>query len=179
MVILILTITKSTKNEVTARAPTKTIPPIRKYELKALSLMISGALVMMFVVPVMAYHRRSSDDTSVRNYGRVTNNVEVKADSGDNSISGKYVGGGRILTGIADAMSTLVNVVNTNDLGCGCDGDLSVKNMARVRNNVEVKADSGDNSISGKYVRRGMIGTGDAIATSVIESTVNTTVTGD
>lgn len=145
---------------------------------KIASLVGAGAMILGMAVPAFAYvHHHSSDDTSVRNYARETNDVEVKADSGDNEIHGKYVRGGRILTGLADAYSELVNVVNTNDLNNGGD-DLTVRNYARVRNNVEVRADSGDNEIGGKYVRGGKIDTGDALAASVIDNTVNTTLTG-
>jgi hypothetical protein len=120
-----------------------------------------------------------SDDVSIRNYGRVTNDVETRADSGDNSIGGMFVGGGRITTGNALATSSVLNDVNSTVLGCGClDGDLTIHNYGRVYNDVDTKADTGDNSIHGFVVHGGSIRTGGASAGSLVQNSVNFTMVG-
>ena len=141
----------------------------------------SAVLLLSMAGPAFAsyWFFGSDDDVSIRNYGRVTNDVETRADSGDNSIGGKFVWGGRIRTGDALAGSEVGNDVNSTVLGCGClDGDLTIHNYGRVYNDVDTKADSGDNSIHGMLVGGGSIGTGGATAGSLVQSSVNFTMVG-
>lgn len=127
-----------------------------------------------------------SDDAYVKNADTyVKNVVETKADTGDNTIHGKYVGGWfampKISTGDADAYAQLSNAVNLTTLaGCGCFDDVTVKNWdTTVKNYVTTKADTGDNSISGYKVFGGKIKTGNAVAGSLVENVVNMTMIGD
>lgn len=83
---------------------------------KTASLVVALVLVFGMAVPTLAFWR-SSDDTSVRNYARVKNDVEVKADSGDNEIHGKVVRGGKIDTGDSYADALVSNTVNTTVTG--------------------------------------------------------------
>lgn len=139
----------------------------------------SAVLFLSAATPAFAFWW-NSDDVTVGNRAYVRNTVITKADSGDNSIHGKYVWGGKILTGDASAGADVFNQVNTVDLGCGClDGDLTVWNKAYVKNFVYTKADSGDNEIHGKVVAGGRIWTGDAAAGAIVTNIVNTTVSGD
>ena len=120
-----------------------------------------------------------SDDVETSNFAVVKNVVITKADTGDNEIHGKVVGGGRITTGAATAVADVYNQVNTTEVGCGClDGDVETHNFGVVKNFVVTKADTGDNEISGKYVFGGKIRTGDAGAMSLVTNVVNTTVVG-
>jgi len=143
---------------------------------KVASLLGAGALLFGMVGSAFAFdfHHFFGSDTRVRNYARVTNDVDVDADSGDNEIGGKFVFGGRIRTGDATAGAEVLNDVNYTELGCGCDGDLS----ARVRNDVDVDADSGDNEVHGMFVHGGSIRTGSALAGGLVTNLVNTTITG-
>jgi hypothetical protein len=118
-------------------------------------------------------------DTTVKNY------VTTKADSGDNEIHGKYVGGwfgggAKINTGDATAVTALDNVVNYTEVeGCGCFDDVTVKNRdTMLKNMVYTKADSGDNEIHGKYVKAGKINTGTATAVATLTNMVNFTMVG-
>lgn len=143
----------------------------------AAALMLSAT-----AVPAFASHWQwnNDDDVNITNWASVKNYVTTKADTGDNSISGKYVFGGAIDTGKAVAGTEVLNVVNDTTLDCGClDGDLTIKNSAVVKNYVYTKADTGDNSISGKVVGGGDIDTGDATAGSLVQNIVNTTLVGD
>ena len=137
----------------------------------------SAALLLTMVTGVMA-SRRHGDEVSIRNYARVTNDVETKADSGDNEISGRVVRRGRIETGNASATSDVFSDVNTTSLGCGCADDLTIRNNARVRNDVDTRADSGDNEIHGHYVGGGVIDTGRAHAEGLVTNYVNSTLVG-
>ena len=147
---------------------------------KVASLVGAGALLFGMVGSAFAldFHHFFGSDTRVRNYARVTNDVDVDADSGDNEIGGKFVFGGRIRTGEATAVGDVFNDVNYTELGCGCDGDLSIRNRARVRNEVDVDADSGDNEVHGMFVHGGSIHTGGAMAGSLVTNLVNTTIMG-
>ena len=141
----------------------------------------SAVLLLSMAGPAFASHWffGSDDDVSIRNYGRVTNDVETRADSGDNSIGGMFVSGGRINTGAVAAGASLYTDVNSTVLGCGClDGDLTIHNYGRVYNDVDTKADSGDNSIHGFVVHGGSIRTGGATAGSVLDTIVNFTMVG-
>jgi len=149
---------------------------------KIASLMGAGALVLAMAIPAFAYdrHQRFSDDTRLSNYARVTNEVEVVADSGDNEIDGFFVTRGRISTGTATALGDVLTEANYNKIGCNdCNGDLSVRNRASVRNEVEVRADSGDNEIDGGFVGGGRIRTGAARGDGIVTTTVNTNIVGD
>lgn len=149
----------------------------------------SAALLLAMAVPGFA-HYWSDDDliVDIHNWAHVTNNVTTKAYTGDNSIHGKWVTGGAIYTGVAGASSAVFNTVNLNAADpCAClgglgsfdDVTLTIKNGAHVDNNLYTKAETGDNSIGGKYVGGGLIATGVAGATSYVENVVNTNVLGD
>lgn len=143
----------------------------------------AGAALMLSAtaVPAFASHWQwnNDDDVNISNWASVKNYVTTKANTGDNSISGKYVFGGEINTGEAAAVSDVYNLVNTVELGCDCvDGDLNISNGASVKNYIYTKADSGDNSISGKVVGGGSIDTDDATAGSFVSNVVNTVLVG-
>ncbi|KKU10297.1 MAG: hypothetical protein UX13_C0015G0006 [Candidatus Woesebacteria bacterium GW2011_GWB1_45_5] len=146
---------------------------------KIASLVGAGALLFSMVAPSFAFFDFLSDDISIRNYGRVSNDIEVEAETGDNEISGFKVFGGRIRTGDAFAVADVSNLVNTTSLDCGClDGDLTVRNYGRVYNDVDVEAETGDNEIHGFWVFGGSINTGGAEAAGLVTNIVNTTTTG-
>ena len=79
----------------------------------------AGALMLASVAtPAFAWHWwGGSDDLPVSNHAWVKNTVITTADTGDNSIHGKYVFGGDIDTGDALAGAFVTNVVNTNIVG--------------------------------------------------------------
>lgn len=56
-------------------------------------------------------------DVDIHNFAFVTNDVHNKADSGDNRIGGKFVGGGSITTGTAGASSIIENFINWSVVG--------------------------------------------------------------
>lgn len=149
---------------------------------KIAALVGAGALVLALVVPAMAYRGRTTGRVEIENEDvTVVNKVETKADTGDNSIGGKCVGGGSITTGNASAISMVYNDVNTSEIACrGCRGNVEIENEdVTVRNRVETKADTGDNRIGGKYVKSGTIRTGVAYAYSDVYSLVNYSVVGE
>lgn len=129
----------------------------------------------------------SNDELYVKNADTyVKNVVDVKADTGDNEIGGKYVGGWfgkgpKMVTGDASAYLELSNVVNaTSVAGCGCFDDVTVKNWdTTLKNYIDVKADTGDNEMHGYKVTAGKIKTGNAAAAAVIANVVNTMSLGD
>ena len=104
-----------------------------------------------------------SNDVESGNFAVVKNFVVTKADTGDNEIGGMVVGGGSITTGAATAVGSVLNQVNTTQVGCDClDGDVTTHNFGTVKNFVITKADTGDNEIGGKFVFGGAIRTGAA-----------------
>ena len=121
----------------------------------------------------------SQDEATIKNYAYVKNEVETKAFTGFNEITGGFVWGGDIYTGDAQAVAGVSNIVNANSLGCGCYDDLYLKNKARVRNEVETKAFTGFNTINGGFVKGGLIDAGAAGALSTVSNVVNTNVVGD
>ena len=142
----------------------------------------AGALFLSMVSPAFAiFPFFGNDELEVYNRDtKVKNEVTTKADTGDNSIHGKMVFGGKISTGDATAVSGVSNFVNYTQVeGCGCFDDVTVKNKhTRVYNDVYTKADTGDNSIHGMMVFGGRIRTGDAGAMSTVFNDVNTTILG-
>jgi hypothetical protein len=141
---------------------------------KALALAGAGALLLTMAGPAFGnWWWMGGNDVDIDNHAFVMNDVYTKADSGDNSIGGKYVWGGSIRTGAATAGSTVGNDVNSSFVGCACDKDVDIDNHAFVMNDVYTKADSGDNSIGGKCVGGGTIVTGAAGAGSVVTNFVN------
>src|SRR3972149_4565240 len=148
---------------------------------KLAALAGSAALLFSMAGGAFAYEWfwMSQDEATVKNYAYVKNEVETKSFSGFNEIGGGFVWGGTILTDEAEAMAGVSNTVNTNPLGCGCYDDLYIKNKARVRNEVETKAFSGFNTISGGFVKGGLIDAGAAGALSTVSNVVNTNVVGD
>jgi len=150
---------------------------------KLVALTGAGAMLLATAGPALAYRHyhhwwSRSDDVSISNYASVYNTVYTQADTGDNRIGGRCVLGGEIETGTATAKSDVLNQVNSNEVSCGCDGDVGVRNSARVRNTVTTRADTGDNSVGGRMVFGGAIGTGNAGATSIVTSVVNTNLVG-
>lgn len=145
----------------------------------AAALMLSAT-----AVPALAFMPNGDGGgfTLIKNMAWVKNVVITKADTGDNSINaGDDVNGGSILTGMATAVAGVDNIVNTNQLDCGCvgSGALIIKNKAGVKNIVVTKADTGDNSINAHdEVNGGSIDTGDAGAASYVTNTVNTNLVG-
>lgn len=135
---------------------------------------------------------RSEDTLTVDNRDTDVNvDVDVKADSGDNDVSGgshswggwwmNMFGGGsssELRTG--DATVKEVGVMTDTNYtaveGCGCFDDVTVKNHdTDVDVDVDVTADSGDNTLRG----RGTLRTGAATVGMVGVSTfTNTTMVG-
>jgi len=124
-------------------------------------------------------NRNNDSKLMVSNMARVTNEVETEAETGENALYGKYVRGGRIVTGSANAASVLTNDVNRTEAGCDCYDNVKVRNRASVDNYLETEADSGDNEISARRsLRGGMIRTGNAGAASDVMNVVNTVMLG-
>ncbi len=121
-----------------------------------------------------------ANGTRVRNWANVTNNVRTVANTG--AMTRDEVEGGRVRhTGDADAFSQVSNVVNTNNLSCGCSDDeggrLRIRNGARVTNNVTTVANTGAmarGDIEGGSVRN----TGDATSAGFVSNVVNTNSVG-
>lgn len=148
---------------------------------KLAAVAASAALLLSATVPVFA-HRRSDDDLVITNRNtRVTNEIEVKANTGGNEVTGghRHHGGGTIDTGSATIarVDVLSDVNNSTVTGCNCFDDVTITNTrTRVRNDVEVKANSGYNEVRG----RGDIDTGSARVEQVLVTNyVNTTLVGE
>jgi hypothetical protein len=60
---------------------------------------------------------KCGDDVTISNWANVSTKVNTSANTGNNSIGGKCVGGGSILTGDAVSQSEAYTVVNTNVVG--------------------------------------------------------------
>ena len=158
---------------------------------KALIGVASTAAFLGMAVPAMAtffpVFPMPSDDIEVKNIDTtVINKVYTKASSGDNSIGGMFVSGGKITTGMAYADAGVQNVVNfskVNTCGYCSNGDVEVKNIdTTVVSKVYTRADSGDNSIGGMVVggfHGPSITTGASYAYSTVVGEVNTTLIGD
>jgi len=117
--------------------------------------------------------------SSTSNSAVVINDVEVEANSGDNSqrTSGRSSTGGLMNSGdsavrgrnsmtTGDAYATAEVATEANN-DCGCEGDMllsSSRNRAFVVNDVEVEAESGDNSQStrGRSRTGGLLNSGDS-----------------
>src|SRR3989338_6777550 len=154
---------------------------------------IAIATIAAFVLSATtasAFHWSSSDITVKNsNSAVVVNDVDSKADTGDNYAGGADGGnggnsgainnnngsdvensstgnggnggaagadsGGTVVTGNAGSEAGVMNVVNSNDTkvktDCGCKGDITVRNRNRafVANDVDSKADTGDNVAKG------------------------------
>ena len=153
---------------------------------KILASLLSVAMFALLVTPVLAVGHGckgkkcpTGGDIKIttNNNATVSNNVDVKADTGNNEIKSK----GTIVTGNAVAMADLVNVVNSNDVKvktpCDCPGDITIKtnNDACVSNDVDVDADTGDNEIKGKKSKKskGTIVTGNATSYANVMNLVN------
>jgi hypothetical protein len=144
---------------------------------KIASLVGAGALLVGMTFPVLGWWH-SSDDVTIGNWAVVKNDLTTKAYSGDNDIGGKCVWGGSIMTGIAGSFAGVSNDVNSSVVGCDGCGDVSIGNWAVVRSELYTKADTGDNDLHGKYVGGGLIRTGAAGATSLVDNIVNFSLVG-
>ncbi|MBI4089707.1 MAG: hypothetical protein HY424_03310 [Candidatus Levybacteria bacterium] len=135
---------------------------------------VIGATLLSFMAPAaFASHR-----PSIYNSAKVRTNVVTDANTGWNKIEGRRVNGGDILTGPADSFADVRTRVNRSVLDCGCR--ISVKNHAYVHTDVDTTANSGWNTIRARRaVNDGNITTGEATATSMVATTVNTTITSD
>ena len=132
----------------------------------------AAGLVVVSATPALA-----SEGLRVRNWARVTNNVITNSDTGNNSLTGKFLGGGSVDTGNATATGDVLSGVNLTQTDCGC-GHLSVRNHAKVKNNVATNANTGHNSMHGWVVTDGSIDTGNAVSNSIVTNDVNTTIVG-
>ncbi len=148
----------------------------------------TAAVLLGSAIPAFANHSNRGLSVDIDNDNAyVKNVVYTKADTGDNEIRGRR-GGVRnsdINTGDAWASSTVYNTVNQNVIDlCGClnrRGGVKVEidnDDATVKNYVTTKADTGDNSIYGKRVRRSDITTGNAGAEAYVDSVVNSNIFG-
>ncbi len=148
---------------------------------KVLAIAGAGAILLSMAGPAFGWGWSwgGSNDLDIDNHAFVVNKVYTRADTGDNSIGGRYVFGGSIRTGAATAGTDVLNDVNSSFVGCDCvDGDVDIDNGAFVYNRVKTRADSGDNRIGGKFVGGGSITTGAAGAGSIVTSLVNYSVVG-
>lgn len=145
----------------------------------------------------------STSNTSVNqsNNASITNNVDVNADTGNNTANNNTGGNVNITTGNADANATVNNTANANwasvdpccqgdvnvtikDNGAGSDNDAIVKlnntvnvtqdNNAKVKNNVDVDANTGKNDANNNTGGDVSIETGDANASATVENSLNT-----
>ncbi|MDD5147565.1 MAG: hypothetical protein PHV63_03425 [Candidatus Daviesbacteria bacterium] len=166
---------------------------------------IGVALLLSSAIPTFA----SGFDnlTLVKNKAWLKNIVVIKANVGENSImANEDVEGGSILTGAASAAALVDNMLNTNELSCGCPTEdnneccpdecgcedecgcqdendngsgLIIKNLAEVKNIIIAKANTGDNLIWAEdEVEGGSVNTGAADAAAVITNVVNTNMVG-
>lgn len=152
---------------------------------KLLYSAVGVAAFLAVAAPAMATWTWPSNDVNVENeHTKVITKVTTKADAGDNSISGKFVWGGKITSGDAVALAdvqTMANYTEVNACGSCLKGDVKVENEHTfVLSKVYTKADSGDNSIHGMMVGfHPEIVAGGALASSVVGSQVNLTMVGD
>jgi hypothetical protein len=141
---------------------------------KLAALAGSAALLLGMAGSVLAFGPEVED-----NWAGIYNRVYSRANSGGNEIGGMFVHGGTIVTGDAWASSLLSNTVNSLE-GCGCGLFTSIDdNGAHLYNSVKAKANSGYNSIGGKFVFGGTIVSGGAGAESLVSNVVNSIVTPD
>jgi len=149
---------------------------------KLAALAGAGALLLAVAGPALAWGYGgggSSGGLDIKNWASVVTNVYTKADTGDNTISGFKVSGGKIRTGDAVASSGVYTEANTTLLsGCEDCGSVKINNGASVQTTVTTKADTGDNTISGFKVSGGKIWTGGAEAGSLVNNVVNFTSVG-
>jgi len=147
---------------------------------KIAALVGAGALVLALVVPAMAVWSWPSNDVNVSNWANVSTRVSTSANTGGNSIGGKYVWGGRVRSGDAVSIAVVGTTVNTNEVSCPtCNGDVNVSNGANVSTKVSTSANTGGNSIGGRCVGGGRILTGGAAAQSEVYTVVNTNLVGE
>ena len=163
----------------------------------------------MSVTPALASHWSSSNiSVDVDNSAYVKNIVNTDASTGGNVANGGNANGGNanggnggvIVTGNADAISTVLNDVNSTytkvTASCGCRGniDVDVDNNATVKNYVNTDASTGGNTANGGDATGssshhhhhsstanagdgGTIVTGNAYADGAVGNLVNSTVT--
>jgi len=164
---------------------------------KIASLVGAGALLLTMATATFAtnnwHHRnprpmpRSEDELTIENSATVDNLVVTVANSGLNwtSDGGRTFSrsrhhfskdAGDIRTGDADAVATLTNRVNWNNVaGCGCFDDVKIENKrTSVDNDVWTVANTGLNRTG-----RGDIRTGNAYADSLVDNVINTTIVGE
>ncbi len=165
-------------------------------------LLITGAAAGMLLVSAAgAFAHYSNPNLYIsNNLEDLTNNVNVAANSGNNSLyaSGEEtsVKNSFIVTGAVGASASLLNQINSNSFNCGCslsflggeDDPLHVKltnNAEDVSNNLHVWANSGNNSlyaVAGEEdprVTGSNIQTGVANASVAVSNFVNTNIFGD
>ncbi len=138
------------------------------------------------------------------NTATVNNTVNANAESGDNSASGNTGGNVLVKSGASTVDSTVTNALNSNaaQVNCNCgtgSTDLSVtgngeksdnelaltqehtntlaqQNSANVNNDVNAKANSGDNSAVSNTGGHTTVISGDASTTSDVKTTANANV---
>ncbi|MEK7166577.1 MAG: hypothetical protein AAB874_07250 [Patescibacteria group bacterium] len=148
----------------------------------------------------------STNTTTVNqtNTANVKNDIDAKANTGDNSADDNTGGDINIDTGEAKALVEVSNKLNSNEaqVDCGgCPADVNVEvsgngtysqpdvnlaltnttwvtqdNTANVENDVEVKANSGDNDADDNTGGNTSIDTGKATAWAGVENTLNANV---
>ncbi len=136
----------------------------------AITAAVAGT-ILVSAMPAFA------NGTRVRNWANVTNNVKTVANTGALSFHNEVEGGDISHTGDAFATGVVSNVVNTNNLDCGCFDEggrhLRIRNGARVTNNVKTVANTG--AMARGDVEGGDIShTGNADAGSMVSNVVNT-----
>lgn len=142
---------------------------------------LMGAMTMLLFVstPASAWWMKSSDEATVKNFAWVTTDAKSKVNTGFNTLSGGMVFGGSILTGVGFAGNSITTQANTTTIGCGCYDDLNLENKAVVNNDAKAKVNTGFNTISGGFVKGGLVGTGAAEAQNLVTTVVNTNLVGD
>lgn len=166
-------------------------------------LLITGAAAGMLLVSAAGAFAWEQPNLSIKNnLDELSNNVNVVANSGNNSLfaSGEEtsVKDSFISTGAVGASASLLNQINSNSFHCGCslsflggednEDPLHVKLTNRaedVSNDINVVANSGNNSlfaVAGEEdpkVRGSNIQTGVANASVAVSNFVNTNIFGD
>lgn len=179
----------------------------------------TGAVLLSTVTPVFAdttltvAGNGSDSDNTVKlnqdnnvqvkqnNDATISNDINVKSDTGNNRASGNTGGDSTITTGAADSTVNVTNTANRNDAvvdPCNCTGDTTVKvagngsesnntvklnednnvrvnqdNNANIHNNIDSKANTGGNRANDNTGGGASITTGDASTTTTVSNTAN------
>ena len=112
-------------NKVTTVANTGDNELKARYSIRGGKIYTGAATAVSSVSNMVNYNEILCSDcdgkVTVNNWGNLKNRVYTLADSGDNTISAKCVGGGLIKTGEAYAVSVVENAINFNLVGAAME----------------------------------------------------------